>query len=107
MAPVNMPGTAGPEEIVGTFDLQAVATLLIRQAGLHEGRYEAGVQFGIIAGKFGFQPGVPAIPGVINTISGLVLLKSPADSQISVDAAVVNPRVAEPTQKPRAKKSAR
>lgn len=104
---MNMPGVAGPEEIVGTFDLQAVATLLIRHAGLHEGRYEAGVQFGIIAGKFGLQPGVPAIPGVINTISGLVLLKSPADSQISVDAALVNPRAPQTMQKPVAKKGAR
>lgn len=92
-----------PPEAVANFDLFKVAELLIKEQGLHEGRFEVGFQFAIAVGKFGLQPGIAPVPGVLSSIGGLALLHAPADSMIGVDAATVNPRPAK--SKPAAKKS--
>ena len=91
-----------PPEVVANFDLFKVAELLIKEHGLHEGRFEVGFQFALAVGKFGLQPGVAPVPGVLSSVAGLALLHSPADSMIGVDATVVNPRPAK--AKPAAKK---
>lgn len=83
---------SAPPEVVANFTLLKVAELLIREQGLHEGRYEAGFQFALTVGKFGLQPGAAPIPGVVTCISDLALLRSPIDSPMGVDAAEVNPR---------------
>lgn len=83
-----------------------LVTLLVKEAGIHEGRWWLNLNMGMAAGNFG--PAEDQIsPGVVVAISGIGIQKEApgqtAPSALVVDAAEVNP--AKPTKqaKPRQK----
>lgn len=75
------------------FDLNEVATALIKQQGIHEGLWSVGFEIVMGAGHFGPTP-AEARPGAFMQISKVQLLRHEAGSPEAgkaVDAAIVNP----------------
>lgn len=82
-----------PEASQYTFTHQEVLTLLVKSAGLHEGRWMLLVTFGFTAGNFG-PDDKNMMPGAILGIQQFGLTKATPESPegLVVDAAEVNPR---------------
>jgi hypothetical protein len=76
-----------------SFDLSEVATTLIKQQNLHEGRWLLAFEFQLLAGMMGTSPS-DAKPGAMIQISRVQLVRKdnePPDAPGLVDAAAVNP----------------
>jgi hypothetical protein len=76
-----------------SFDLREVALALIKQQGLHEGKWLVGFEFGMAAGFFGSSPS-DIRPTAMLQIGKLQLVRAEdahASSALVVDAAVENP----------------
>jgi hypothetical protein len=76
-----------------SFDLTEVATLLVKQQGLHEGKWLLAFEFHMTAGNFGPTP-AEARPGAIVQFGKILLARkedTSPDTHGVVDAAKVNP----------------
>ncbi len=84
------------------FTLNELAMILVKQAGLTEGKWMVGLEFTLAAGMFGDSPS-DAKPGAMMQVTGATLARAdnaPDELALVVDAAKVNP------PKPAAKKGA-
>jgi hypothetical protein len=81
-----------PEVSQYTFKHQEVLEALIKKAGLHEGKWQLSLSFGLSALNMGPSPD-QMVPGAAIGVLNFVLLKAQAESPESLvaDAAVVNP----------------
>lgn len=83
------------------FTHKEIITLMVKEKGIHEGRWMLLVNYGMSPGNFGPSPNEIS-PGMIVAITGLGIQKEPpgqppASPALVVDAAEVNPA---PTQQP-------
>lgn len=77
-----------------SFDLSEVAAALIKQQGLHEGRWLLAVDFQVAAGMMGSDEGEGPKPGMMARITKVHLVRKddePPGTPGLVDAAEVNP----------------
>lgn len=77
-----------------SFDLREVTIALIKQQGLHEGKWTLGVEFGLAAAVLGPTPD-ESRPSAIVQVQKLQLTRPQSglpEFPFVVDAAVVNPR---------------
>jgi hypothetical protein len=81
-----------PEPTTLTFTYQEVLTALIKQAGLHEGKWQLTMTFGLGAMNMGPSES-ELVPGAAVAVTGISLLKAGEGSPAALvaDAAVVNP----------------
>ncbi len=90
-----------PEPII--FDYKEIVTALIKQQGLNEGIWALYVEFGLVAANFAFAdegqvevdqnaPPTNILPTALIPIKKVGLIRSNLVSNISVDAAKVNPK---------------
>lgn len=91
-----------------TFDYKTIVTAMIKEQGLHEGMWQLYVEFGIVAANMGFrddanpnsplgpEDGLPEfiLPTAIIPIKKIGLVKTEVATNLSVDAAKVNPKTA-------------
>jgi hypothetical protein len=77
------------------FTHKELLELLIKQAGVHEGRWILSAAFGFTAGNFGPAPEQMA-PGAIVAITQVGIQRAARDTPdaMAMDAAVVNPKSA-------------
>ena len=82
-----------PETTQYTFSYKEVLEALIKKAGLHEGKWQLVMNFGLAALNMGPGPG-ELVPGAAVAISSIGLQKATAESPASLtaDAAEVNPK---------------
>jgi hypothetical protein len=75
------------------FELREVATALIKQQGLHEGRWTLAFEFRLAAGVFGQEPET-AKPSAVIQVVRMHLAHAPVGEKFDfiVDAEEVNPR---------------
>jgi len=85
------------------FDYKEIVTALIIKEGIHEGIWAIYVEFGLVAANMGFaeegktnptlhEPPTNLLPTAMVPIKRIGLVRATAISEISVDAAVVNPK---------------
>jgi hypothetical protein len=74
------------------FSHKEVLELLIKKAGVHEGKWVLAANFGFTAGYFGPSPDQLS-PGAVVAVTQLGITRAPPDSpeQAILDAAIVNP----------------
>ncbi len=84
-----------PEVNQYTFRHKEVAEALVKQAGLHEGRWQLTMTFGLGAANMGPSP-EEAVPGAAVAVQSIGLQRAAPDSPeaLVVDAAQVNPETA-------------
>jgi len=79
-----------------TFDLHEVTVALVKQQGLHEGRWMLSVMFAQGAGMIGLTPDQNDLrPTAFNQVTGIQLVRPPEgtpNAPFVVDAGKVNPR---------------
>jgi hypothetical protein len=85
-----------PEPNQYTFDYRELAEALVKQAGLHEGRWQVVMTFGLGAANMG-PTEAHVVPGAAVAVTSVGLLKATetSPSALVVDAAVVNPSTRE------------
>ncbi len=76
------------------FNYQEVVEALIKKQGIHEGQWRLLIEFGLSASNVNTAPeGEPRlIPAAINMVQQIGILRAEQASNLSVDAAKVNPR---------------
>ncbi len=81
-----------PETSQLTFTYQEVLESLVKQANLHEGRWQLVMTFGMTATNIGLDHR-DLVPGAAIAISGVGLQKATPESpaNLTIDAAKVNP----------------
>ena len=81
-----------PEVGSYTFTHKEIATALVKQAGIHEGKWQIIMTFGLAAMNMGPTEG-ELVPGAAVAVTGIGIRKATAESPASlvVDAAEVNP----------------
>ncbi len=81
-----------PEVSQLTFSYVEVAEALVKQAKLHEGRWQVVLQFGLAAANMGPTPQdvVPCAAVAVQSI-GLIKAQPESPEALVVDAAIVNP----------------
>ena len=81
-----------PEINSYNFKHKEVLEALIKKAGLHEGRWQLTMTFGLAAANMGPTP-EELVPGAAVAVTGIGLQKAQADSPeaLTADAEVVNP----------------
>lgn len=72
------------------YSLTELSTLLVKDRGLHEGHYEAFLEFQFAAGAVGPSEEV-ILPGIILGVKGFGIREVDKPNPLSVDASVVNP----------------
>jgi len=77
------------------FKYQELAEALVKQAALHEGKWQVVMTFGLAAANMGPND-AELVPGAAIAVTSVGLVKAMEESPQSlvVDAAVVNPRPA-------------
>jgi hypothetical protein len=82
-----------PEANQYIFSHKELLELFIKQAGLHEGKWVIMANLGFSTGNFGPSADQMA-PGAVVAVLNMGIQKAPADtpSEMSVDAAIVNPK---------------
>ena len=82
-----------PEVETYKFSHKEILTLMVKDAGLHEGKWQLLMNFGFNAGNFG-PDGNNSSPGAITVVNHLMLgvAKEDSPSALVVDAAEVNPK---------------
>jgi hypothetical protein len=80
-----------PEINQYSFKYQEVIAALIKQAGLHEGRWQITMTFGMGAANMGPSP-AEVVPGAAVAVTGIGLIRATAESPeaITADAAIIN-----------------
>jgi hypothetical protein len=81
-----------------TFTYRELAEILVRQQDQHEGHWGVFFEFAIAGGMVPFPPGSDSIvPAAIVPINKIGIQRFDDSNAFTVDAAVVNPRVATPS----------
>ena len=85
-----------PEANQYMFTHRELLELLVKKAGLHEGKWMLMINFGFNAGNVGPSP-EQASPGVMVVVANVGLTKATSDapSGLVVDAAEINPAVSD------------
>lgn len=78
-----------------SFSYQEVATALIKEKGIHEGVWQLVFGFGIGAANLGEGP-QSLVPVAVVPISNVGLARAKEETNLSVDAAKVNPAATSP-----------
>ena len=73
------------------FEFKEVVEALVKQQGIHEGEWAIYFEYGLQAGNFGPSDS-DLRPGALVPIIKMGLLRTEQKSNLSVDAAVVNPK---------------
>jgi hypothetical protein len=86
-----------PEVNQYLFTHKELLEILIKQAGVHEGKWTIMTSFGFTAGNFGPSPGQMS-PGAVVTVlqMGIQRAAPGAPEEMTADAAVINPLKGEP-----------
>jgi hypothetical protein len=81
-----------PEVDQYSFSYQEILELLVKKAGLHEGKWQLNLSFGFTAGNMGPTP-PELVPGAIVAVTGVGLSRAKPDSPeaLTIDAAKANP----------------
>jgi len=81
-----------PEIKQYTFNYQEVLEALIKKAGLHEGRWQLIMSFGLAGANMGPTP-AELVPGAAVAVTSIGLQRATHDSPevLTADAAIVNP----------------
>ena len=81
-----------PEVNSYTFTHKEVLVALVKQAGLHEGRWQLSMTFGLAAMNMGPNE-AEVVPGAAVAVTGIGLQKAAPESPVAltIDAAEVNP----------------
>lgn len=75
------------------FSYQEVAEALVKKQGLHEGLWSVYFEFGIGAANFNTKEGgKELVPAAIVPLQSMGLLRATEENNLTVDAAVVNPK---------------
>jgi hypothetical protein len=85
------------ELAVADYSLEDLATLMIREKNIHEGRYTVALEFQISIGAIGQANEV--YPGASMAIRRVGLVTAKGDAAHSVDASEVNPLKPKPGKK--------
>jgi hypothetical protein len=82
------------------FNHREVLELLIKKAGIHEGRWMFSANFGFTAGNFGPAPDQLS-PGAVVTVLSVGLQRAAVDTPaaVTLDAAVINPQPIKPIKR--------
>ena len=80
------------------YTVHELATLLVKDQGLHEGHYEFSVEIQIAVGAVGPNP-QESLPGVAVGFKSATLRKVDEPNPLSVDASIVNPAPASKLRK--------
>jgi len=80
-----------PEKNQIAFNYKEVAEALIRQENIHEGIWSLYIVFGIQGANIGPTPGSELVPAAIVPVLKIGLQKADKESNLAVDAAIVNP----------------
>lgn len=89
-------------ELLNQKSLQELATLLVKDADLHEGLFEVSLEIQIAIGAVGPTP-TDLLPGALVGVKSVGLRPTSKANPFTVDAAVVNP----PSVAPRKRVAAR
>lgn len=75
-----------------TFNYHDVITALIKQADLHEGRWQLSMTFGLAGANMGPDE-ASIVPGAAVAVTGIMLVRATTESPpaLTLDAAKVNP----------------
>ena len=81
-----------PEINLYSFKYQEVLEALIKKAGLHEGKWQITMTFGLAAANMGPSP-AEVVPGAAVAVQSIGLIRATAESPEALvgDAAVINP----------------
>jgi len=74
-----------------TFEFKEVAEILVKKAGLHNGIWAISFQFALTGANISSSPGKDLNPAAIVPILKIGLQKVKEETNLSVDAAKVNP----------------
>jgi hypothetical protein len=80
-------------QTIKQYDHKEVATLLIKEQGLHEGNFDLAFEFQIAVGAVGPNP-ESLLPGAMLGIGKITLSPAAKPGPSTVDAAIVNPKPA-------------
>jgi len=83
---------AGPQ-FINQKTLKELATLLVKDAGLHEGNFDLSLEIQIAVGSLGPTP-EQALPGALFGVKSIGLTRTEKPNVNTVDASIVNPRSA-------------
>ncbi len=83
-----LPTVAAPVEPPLT--VHQLGTLLLKQYGLHEGKFEIMLEYQVGNALLGTAAG-PATPGLVIGVSRIGLLPTSADGPNTLDASLLNP----------------
>lgn len=74
------------------FNFQELAEALVKKQQLHEGLWAVYIEFGIGAANINTKEGgKDYLPAAIVPVKGIGLLRSTEESNLTIDAAIVNP----------------
>ena len=92
-----------PEATQYLFSNKELLEVLIKQAGVHEGRWLLMANFGFSAGNFG-PTNDQMSPGGVVVVNQMGILRAAPETppEMALDAAVVNPRPESQSKKPKA-----
>jgi hypothetical protein len=95
-----------PEISQYTFKYTEVVEALIKKAGLHQGKWQLIMNFGLGGANVGQTP-ADIVPGAIVAVTGVALTKALPDSPsaLTLDAAEVNPAPSSSAKKQPSQKS--
>jgi hypothetical protein len=80
-----------PEVNEYIFSFQELVEALVKKQGLHEGLWSINVRFALTAASVGSVPGAPIAPAAIVPIQSIGIVKVDEPTNLTVDAAEVNP----------------
>lgn len=77
-----------------TFSFKEIVEALIKKQGIHEGLWGIYIEFGFSASNINTDPvGKHLVPGAVNIVQRIGIQQFPEPSNLTVDAAEVNPKV--------------
>lgn len=82
--------TNQPADVIHFCSLKDLGALLVRDAGLREGKFDVTFQLNFAFGRIGPSP-EQALPGAMLGIQGAGLLRVTEDGPFTVDASLINP----------------
>lgn len=78
-----------------TFGFEEIAQMMLKAAGIHEGRWVVGLEFNVVVAPVGIKPD-EAYPGAVIGAQKLILSAAgdqPTPPNLTFDATKLNPRI--------------